>query len=226
MEKLSNYTLALFILSTLFTVFQFYSAAQKSKKILIGLFLYMLLQMLLGLSGFFQSPSAIPPRLAFLLVPAIITIIYVFLTKGGRQFIDRLNIQKLTLLHIVRIPVEIVLYYCYVAELIPKLMTFEGFNLDIISGLTAFLIYYLVFVSKKVSVKILLIWNIVCLILLINIVSIAILSAQTPFQVFAFEQPNVAITYFPLVWLPGIIVPLVLFSHLAVIRQLMFKKES
>jgi hypothetical protein len=59
------------------------------------------------------------------------------------------------------------------------------------------------------------------LVLVIIIVMLAILSSPTQFQQLAFEQPNIAIAYFPFVWLPSIVVPIVLISHLAAIRQLL-----
>jgi len=55
---------------------------------------------------------------------------------------------------------------------------------------------------------------------LFNIVLTAILSAPLPIQQLAFEQPNIAVMYFPFVYLPGFIVPIVLFSHLVVISKL------
>jgi hypothetical protein len=61
--------------------------------------------------------------------------------------------------------------------------------------------------------------------LLINIVVNAALSAPSVVQQFAFEQPNIAILYFPFNLLPAVIVPLVLFSHLAAIRQLLRYKK-
>lgn len=102
-------------------------------------------------------------------------------------------------------------------------MTFEGSNFDILSGLSAPLIYYFGFVKKNFSKKIMLIWNAVCLGLLMNIVITAILSSPFPFQQFAFDQPNIAILYFPFIWLPCCIVPVVLLSHLAAIKQLLKK---
>jgi hypothetical protein len=104
-------------------------------------------------------------------------------------------------------------------------MTFEGRNLDIISGITAPVIYYFGFVKKKIGRTVLILWNLICLGLLVNIVTIAILSAPFTFQRFGFDQPNFAILLFPFVWLPGIIVPLVLFSHLAMLRQLLIKTK-
>jgi hypothetical protein len=105
-------------------------------------------------------------------------------------------------------------------------MTFEGTNLDIISGITAPPVYYLFFVAKKLNPRILLAWNFLCLALLLNVVITAILSAPTPFQQLAFDQPNIGIGYFPFVLLPAVLVPIVLLSHLASIRQLIRGKSS
>ena len=102
-------------------------------------------------------------------------------------------------------------------------MTFEGRNLDIISGITAPIIYYFVFIRQKLSKLVLLFWNIICLVLLVNIVAIAILSAPFSFQRFAFDQPAIGILHFPFILLPCCIVPLVLLSHLASIRQLIME---
>jgi hypothetical protein len=58
------------------------------------------------------------------------------------------------------------------------------------------------------------------LIFLANIVITAVLSAPTPFQVLSFEQANMGVFKFPLTLLPGLIVPLVLLSHLLSIKKL------
>jgi len=54
----------------------------------------------------------------------------------------------------------------------------------------------------------------------LNIVINAILSVPTPIQQFAFDQPNIAILYFPFTWLPCFIVPAVLLSHIVSIKKL------
>ena len=104
-------------------------------------------------------------------------------------------------------------------------MTFEGRNFDILAGITAPLIAWLAFRGGKINRPLLIVWNIFALILLINIVVNAVLSFPSPFQQFAFEQPNLAVLYFPFQWLPSVIVPIVLFSHLASLWQL-FKTDS
>jgi len=52
------------------------------------------------------------------------------------------------------------------------------------------------------------------------------LSAPSPIQKIAFEQPNIAILYFPFCWLPTFIVPIVLFSHLVAVRKLVLRTKS
>ena len=221
METIPAFVTILFVAATIFTVWQFYYASGKSKVLLIGLGIWMAVQTVLSLTGFYEVTDSTPPRFVLLIGPGFVFIALLFLTKKGKTFIDSINLEKLSLLHTVRVPVEITLYFVCAAGLVPVLMTFEGYNLDIISGLTAPLVYYLVFVSRKASKSFLLIWNFVCLGLLVNVLVIAILSAQTPFQRLAFDQPNIGVTFFPFVWLPTVIVPIVLFSHIAAIRQLL-----
>ena len=106
------------------------------------------------------------------------------------------------------------------------MMTFEGRNFDVLSGLSAPFVFYTAFVWRRMSRNLLLTWNIVCLALLINIVAHAVLAAPFDFQQLAFDQPNRAIFYFPFVWLPACIVPIVLLSHLAAIRQLVVHPQE
>jgi hypothetical protein len=160
-----------------------------------------------------------------LLAPLLLVIALMLITKTGKRFTDSLDLKTLTLLHIVRIPVELVLYWLCVHKTVAPIITFEGNNLDIISGITSPLVYYFGFVKNKLSRNVLITWNITCLALLANVVITAILSAPFPFQQFGFDQPNIAILYFPYVWLPCLIVPIVLYSHLAALRQLVMVKH-
>lgn len=183
---------------------------------------WLLLQASLSYLGIYSdSPEAIPPRIILLgVLPAIIAILLLFITRKGKQFIDRLSMQMLTYVHVIRIPVELVLYGLFLNGAIPQLMTFEGHNLDIFAGITAPIVGFLGVAQSKMGKTSLLLWNFACLGLLLNIVASAILSAPSPFQQFAFDQPNIAILYFPFSWLPAFVVPLVLFAHLTAIKKL------
>ena len=220
MEELPLYIGIMFCLTTLLALTLFLRAAHYSKIAIVVMVCWLALQALIGLTGFYTVTNTLPPRFLLLVLPPLFMVILLFGTKKGRVFIDQLDVKVLTLLHIIRIPVEVTLLLLYIFKLIPKEMTFEGWNFDIIAGISAPLIYYFRFLRNAINKKAMLIWNIVCLILLVNIVTIAVLSAPFSFQQFAFEQPNIAVLHFPFIWLPGFIVPIVLFSHLVAIRKL------
>lgn len=220
---LPAYINVIFIATTVLTIFLFYRATKNPKITLVLLAGWIIFQAVLGLSGFYTITNTFPPRFALMALPALLFIIGLFVTTSGRLYIDSLDTKALTILHIVRIPVELCLYWLFVHKAIPQLMTFEGRNFDIIAGLTAPLIYYFGYVQNRLHKKLLLAWNFICLGLLLNIVINAVLSAPSSFQQFAFEQPNTAILYFPFVWLPCCVVPLVLLAHLVCIRKLLIK---
>ncbi len=188
--------------------------------VLIG---WSILQMTIGLTGFYLNTSTLPPRFALAVVPTFVAIFALFSSKIGKNFIESLDLKALTYLHIVRIPVELTLFWLFQNEQIPELMTFEGRNFDIISGITAPFIAYFGFTKKTLSSTLIIAWNLICLGLLINIVVHAILSIESPFQQMAFDKPNRGVLYFPFLWLPSVIVPLVLFAHLVVLKRLIRK---
>jgi hypothetical protein len=222
MENVPTLVSIIFGLTTILTVLLFYKASAYSKACLLVLLIWLAIQACIAFNGFYLITDTFPPRFALLVLPPVLFIIALFATAKGRQFINQLDLKTLTILHTIRVPVELVLFWLFVHKTVPELMTFEGRNFDILSGLTAPIIFYFGFVNKQLSPKIILIWNFVCLVLLLNIVMNAVFSAPFPFQKFAFEQPNIAVLYFPFNWLPACVVPLVLLSHLAAIKQLLY----
>ena len=164
----------------------------------------------LAAGGFYLELQALPPRFIVAAPPAIlILLILVFSLVPLRQR----ALRTLTLLHTVRIPVELVLWGLFLHGQVPKLMTFEGINPDILSGLTAPLIAWLGFREGRPRRALLAVWNLAALALLFNIVWHAVLSVPTPLQRYGFDQPNVGVLYFPFIWLPAFIVPAVLTAH-------------
>lgn len=162
-----------------------------------------------------------PPRMILLgIFPTIVFIIGIFLTTRGKAFIDQIDLHRLTYFHSIRIVVEVILALLFYQGLVSIYMTFEGTNYDILSGITAPIIAYLVF-HKNNNKKLLLWWNILCLLLLLNVVITAVFAFPSPFQRLAFDQPNIAVLYFPFNLLPTFIVPTVIFGHLVAIKRLL-----
>ena len=196
---------------------------KRSLSIVLAVLIWLTVQALVTINGFYYYTikTSVPPKIVvFGVAPMLVLILLLFITRGGRHFIDSLSLRRLTWLHAIRIPVEIVLYLLFLHKAVPELMTFEGRNFDIIAGLTAPVLAYFGFVGDRPRRNLLLIWNFISLALLLNIVINALLSAPGPLQKFAFDQPNIAVLLFPYSWLPTFVVPVVLLSHLAAIRQL------
>jgi hypothetical protein len=226
MENLPTYVSLLFVLTTLGVIWLFYHASNRSNLILAITLIWLVLQGILSYKGFYLITTTLPPRFVLLIGPPLLLIIFLFSTRWGQKFIDALDVEFLTWIHVVRLPVELILHTLFLYKLIPEIMTFQGMNFDIFSGITAPVIVYFGYRKRKFSKNILLAWNCLCLALLFNIVTMAVLAAPFQFQQIAFDQPNVGVLYFPFTWLPCFIVPVVLFSHLAGIRRLLRSKNQ
>lgn len=180
----------------------------------VGLAAWMGLQALLGSIGFYAT-VATPPRFPLLVMPMLVAFAVLLGHPRSRAVLLQTPVSLLLWVHVVRIPVEIVLYWLAHHGAVPPVMTFEGTNFDILSGLTALAMLR----WGQHHRTALLIWNFVCLGLLLNIVTTAILAAPSPFQQLAFDQPNIAIAFFPYGWLPSVVVPAVLLAHLVGIAK-------
>lgn len=223
MEQIPTYVSITMILITILTLYFLYRATH-SKLILIISIFWLLIQTIIGFSGFYTNTDTMPPRFALLIAPGLLTILLLLLLPRGKKLIDDFDQRWLTWLHIVRVPVEIVLLWLFLHKTVPQIMTFEGRNFDIISGITAPFIAYFGYHKHRLNKGILLTWNFICLGLLLNIIVIAILAAPTGFQQLAFDQPNKAVLYFPFIWLPCFIVPVVMLAHVTTIRQVLNSK--
>jgi hypothetical protein len=228
MESLPVYIPIVFILTTFGAIFLLWVAIKGEVTepthpvsiILAILPLWWMLIWWLASEGFYQDTSSVPPRLFLFGVLPALGLIGVYFVFFRESFVERLSLRTLTLLHVVRIPVEIVLLWLSLAGQVPRVMTFEGRNFDILSGILAPIVYLIAFRSEKLNRSVLIAYNVLGLVLLANIVTIAMLALPSPMQQIAFDQPNRAVLYFPYIWLPTIIVPIVLFSHLAALWKL------
>jgi hypothetical protein len=231
-DGLPAYIPVVFILTTLFTVGVFFYAIVRAginsvpaRLLAAFTLLWLIVQAVLALNGFFQKFDVLPPR-TFAFGPLPFFIVTIFYLVFFRKFLASLPLTVLTWIHVIRIPVELCLLFLFQNSLVPIEMTFEGRNFDILSGITAPIIYYLAFRDGKVNRALLIAWNLGALALLTNIVTIAVLAFPSPFQTVGLHQPNIGVTYFPYVWLPAVIVPIVFFCHVTSLWRLISEKGS
>ena len=208
--------------STFGTIFYLTKKKQGVFNIKIGIIIlaWLSLQSFLSLSGFYLNFDLFPPRFMFVIMPAL-----GFVTLRIINGKDLPSVRLIGYIHIIRVPVEIILYFLAQEEVLPDIMTFRGRNFDIFAGVLLPLATYLYFEKRMISKNALMIFNFYGLVSLINIVGHGILSAPTPFQQYGFNLPNIAIFHFPFIWLPAFIIPSILFAHLVTFKKLLRKRK-
>jgi hypothetical protein len=206
----------LFLIVVFASIYLFYLGTGKNKWVLNFFSVWLILISMAANLDVFKDTSAFPPRILFVLVSSIIYVIY-FYKKLDAKLLEN---NYLIGIHVLRILVEIVLFLLFLKGMIPQIMTFEGWNYDILSGVSALgILLILRFSNGGLNQKLFRMWNYFGILMLSIIVVIAILSAPTPFQQLAFMQPNIAILSFPFTLLPAIVVPIVLLSHLLMLKK-------
>jgi hypothetical protein len=224
MSLLPFYVPLVFVVSIVMALYLFYRASGRSLAFLLVALSWITLQSLLSASGFYAAPGK-PLRFPLLLMPPIILGLIYSYTPKGRRFFSALDIRLLTGLQLIRLLVEPVLYWLSLYHLVPKVMTFEGKNFDILTGLTVPIIYYFGFVRKTLPAWLMITWNWMGIGLLAVVVSIGVNSALHPGQTIASFNAGAgpspfAIQQFPWALLPGFLVPTAFFGHVASIRLL------
>jgi type IV secretory pathway TrbD component len=121
-----------------------------------------------------------------------------------------------------RFPLELFMHRAYVEGLRPVQMSYSGRNFDILTGISAGLLA-LALCRWNVPRFIVHAWNMAGFALLVNIVTIAVVSTPA-FAWFGRDRLNVWVTYSPFVRLPAVMVTAGLMGHLLVWRKLRLER--
>ncbi|VAW88395.1 hypothetical protein MNBD_GAMMA16-321 [hydrothermal vent metagenome] len=194
--------------------------------ITLGFLIWLGFHSFLASQEFYISSYELPPRAFLMIVPSILAIFTVLVFLWKSNYLRQLSLSTMTHIHIFRFPLEFIVFTGFAASgTIPEIMTFYGSNPDILVGITAPIIGYLYFSRKNISKNMLLAWNIISLLLLFNITTIAILSMPYPFQQFGIGQPNIALFSFPFIFLPSFLVGVAYFCHIISIHKILVFKS-
>ena len=167
-------------------------------------------------SGVLRQWDATPPPVA-ILVAGIVAIAAVIALSGyGRRLATGVPIALLIAVQGFRLPLELAMHEMYERGVMPVQMSYSGRNFDIITGATAFVVSWLVG-SGRGGRGLVIAWNLMGLALLVNVVTIAVLSMPL-FRYFGDDRLNVWVTYSPFVWLPAVMVLAALAGHLLIFR--------
>ncbi|MBL0043810.1 MAG: hypothetical protein IPP33_05155 [Flavobacteriales bacterium] len=215
---------ALFLFAVIWCLF-WALVASRSRAFLISLTVLGAVQWVLSSKGFYTNETSFPPPQMLVFAPVLIALLATVINKPGRNWLSNLDPVALMMIHVARIPVELTLHEGYVQGLVPQGMTYCGFNFDILSGISAAFMVAWMLGKSPPRRNVQLAWNIACLALLLVVVITAVLSLPSSIQRVNFDRPNVLVMATPYILLPALIVPLVLWAHVASLLRLVGKHQ-
>jgi hypothetical protein len=206
-----------------------YLGGRASWWVLTGLLVWLSYAGLLGYAGVLKNMTMRPPGIVFLVVPVLVFLLmflaFVVLSSAGARVALAIPLWILLGAQSFRVGVELFLHQLWIDGLVPKMLTFDGANVDIYVGASAVLIAWLSG-RGRLGLRLALAWNVLGLLALANVVTRAVLTAPGPLHLIHAEVPNLLLSTFPFLFIPGLFVPLGVVLHLLALRSIVSRLRS
>ena len=223
MVLIGFYLLSAIMFFTVFVLFKLTNAPQKFYiRYGLGFIIWLLYVTVISELGILNNFS-LPPRLPLLIViPAIVFIIYITSTDVFKKLMQQIPMHLIIYIQSFRIGVEFLIYGAFINGIFPERATFEGINYDILVGISALIVAYLV-QKNKIGTQAIFIWNVISLAIL-TVTVYAFISSYY-FSDFLVNNQKLAFIKMPYVLLPAVLLPFAIFYHVVSIRQLVLKTK-
>ncbi len=198
-------------------------AKDRSKRFLMAsgvVFAWIAYLTVLSLTDILKDLS-LPPKFPLLVfLPLVVGFIIFYRRSRNSEVIKKIPNVWPVYFQSFRIVVELILLYTYYANIIPESATFEGLNFDILMGISAPFVAYLV-VRKNGSRLIQYVWNILGIFMVLFVGYIIATSMYNP-QVWGSNEPLVSLEFIemPYLLLAGFLAPIAIFMHVVSLAQL------
>jgi hypothetical protein len=173
-------------------------------------------------SGVLRRWDLFPPPFAVLVLAIVVVAVGITFGGLGRRLAQFLPLWVLVAVQAFRLPLELAMHGLAERGIMPVQMTYTGRNFDIVTGATAIVVAWAT-ATKVGGWRLVCAWNVLGLCLLVNVVTIAILSTPAV-RYFGDANLNVFVTYTPYVWLPAVMVLAALAGHLIIFNALRLQK--
>jgi len=185
---------------------------------LVGLIAYLSILSFTKLLTDFGFPPRFP---IFLVIPLLVFSIYFYFKNRNNGFIQSIPLHWTAFYQSFRILVEFLILYTFLKGIMPKEATFEGYNFDIIMGITALPIGLLIYKTGRKYKTLLRVWNVVGILMVLFVAIIVAISTYQP-QILGYTEPTVKIEFMqlPYLLLAGFLAPSAIFIHLISLIQL------
>jgi hypothetical protein len=196
-----------------------FSPAAVRVKTLTGLAAWVTYAATLGYLGPRLLPTGALSLPLLLALPAVGLVVFCARSRLGSQLAHAIPAYTLIGLESFRIIVELFLHQLWLAGLVPRMLTYEGANFDVLIGLTAPAVAWLL-ARKQLAPRGAIAWNLIGIAMLANVVVRSVLTTPGPTHLVDTEIANRAVTLFPYTFIPGLLAPLAILLHVLAIRGL------
>jgi len=187
----------------------------------LGVALWMALIALAALSGLLARFDVKPPPMLLWFATVLGTAVVAGASSFGKRLAGALSLGALVGFQAFRLPLELVMHQAAADGLMPSVMSFNGYNFDILSGVSAALLAPLIF-AQRAPRWLIVAWNALGSALLFAIATIAMLASPV-IRAFGDAQLNTWVTRFPYCWM-AVMVAAALFGHLLLARKLLAER--
>jgi hypothetical protein len=163
-----------------------------------------------------------PPMMGAFLGTLALALVLAF-SRFGKRLALGLPFSALVGFQAFRLPLELVMHQAASEGVMPSVMSFNGYNFDILTGITAMLVGVWLLVGRPPR-AVLVAFNVLGSVLLLVVSAVAV-AALPLFAAFGPEQQNVWVTRFPYVWM-AVMVGSALVGHVLVARRLLAESAS
>ncbi len=191
--------------------------------ITFGLVGWLALVGLVAQSGFLLQFESLPPRMPFFVLAPAVILVFLLRHSAVQAWLQAVPLSYLLGIQSFRIVGELLLWGMAAQAALPERMTFEGWNFDIVMGLTAPLVAWGA-ARGRLGQPLLVAWNLAGLVFLLVVASMGFLTMPSPLRVFVEDDVRY-LADFPWIWLPTFLVALGYYAHVFALWKL-WRKPS
>ena len=141
-----------------------------------GLAIWLIYVGLFSSLGYMRDPSLRPPGILWVVGPVVLFVVLVLVRSGiGARVAGAIPLWLILGFESFRIGVELLMHRLWEDGLVPKLLTYEGGNVDMVFGLSAPIIAWIVAMGRP-GLRLAMGWNVLGLLSLANVAASSVLT--------------------------------------------------
>jgi len=188
-----------------------------------GMGSWMLLIALVARTGVLSNFESRPPPMMGVFFGTLIVAVVAAASPFGKRLAEGLPLGALVGFQAFRLPLELVMHQAAAEGVMPSVMSWNGYNFDIVTGTAAAGLGLWFALGKPPRIAVVL-FNLVGSVLLF-VVSLVALLALPIFAVFGPDQLNLWVTRFPFTWM-AVMVGGALLGHVLLARKLVASRMA